>query len=284
MASKYPSGSKWHKWDLHIHTPKSIIQNYGGDNQNAWNNFIKKIASLSPEVKAIAITDYLFCDGYEHLLTRRNEIQNIDLVIPNIEFRLNTFSGTANNTKRHNFHVLFDPTVSISDIRGQLLNCLSTGYKIQDKTEWQQTPTIRSLEDLGRQIKEAAPANNTIHSKTNLEVGFDNITYKREDIEDLLRKTPFKGRFITAVGYSEWDQSKWDQSAAEKRDLINSANFSLTCLNDPAKILENRQDLTNNKLNNLVLHSSDAHEIDKISQSSEKYCGCRSERNSRNDS
>jgi ABC-type Mn2+/Zn2+ transport system ATPase subunit len=267
MSDKvYPKGSEWRKWDLHVHTPKSIIQNYGGDTKTAWDSFIQKLASLPPEIKVIAITDYLFCDGYEHLLTRKDEIPNIDLIIPNIEFRLNTFSGTAHNTKRNNFHVLFDPMVSVQDIRDQLLNCLSTGYKIQDGAQWQQTPTSRSLEELGRQIKAAAPANNTIQSKPDLEVGFDNITYKREDIEKQLEKNCFKGRFVTAIGYSEWNQSKWDQSAAEKRTLINSVNFSLTNLDDPAKIEENRKDLSTNNLNSLVLHSSDAHEVDRIGQ------------------
>jgi ABC-type Mn2+/Zn2+ transport system ATPase subunit/phage shock protein A len=97
-------------------------------------------------------------------------------------------------------------------------------------------------------------------------VGFDNITYKREDIEELLKKNCFKGRFVTAVGYSEWDQSKWDQSAAEKRTLINSSSFSLTSLDDPAKIEENRKDLAANKLNNLILHSSDSHELARVGQ------------------
>ncbi len=264
MNKIYLKGSEWRKWDLHVHTPKSIIQNYGGDTKAVWDAFIQKLASLPTEIKVIAVTDYLFCDGYEHLLTRRGEIPNIELIIPNIEFRLNTFSGTTNNMKRHNFHVLFDSSVAVQDIRDQLLNGLSTGYKIQDGATWQQTPTVRSLEELGKQIKAAAPAGNTVHSKTNLEVGFDNITYKREDIEKLLEKNCFKGRFVTAIGYSEWDQSRWDQSAAEKRTLINAAHFCLTSLDDPEKIEENRKELDGNKLNSLVLHSSDAHDLERI--------------------
>ena len=232
----FPKGSEWRRWDLHVHTPKSIVQNYGGDTEAVWDSYIQKIASLPEGIKVIGITDYLFCDGYEYLLTRRSEIPNIDLIIPNIEFRLNTFSGTANNSKRHNFHVLFDPSVSVDDIRSQLLNCLSTGYRVEDKTEWQQTPTLKSLAELGKTIKTAAPTGNTVHSKSDLEVGFDNITYDRKHIEELLQKSPFKGKYIIAIGYSEWDQSKWDQSAADKRTLINSAHFSLTCLDDPSKI------------------------------------------------
>jgi energy-coupling factor transporter ATP-binding protein EcfA2 len=257
-------GSKWRKWDLHVHTPKSIIQWYGGDTQGAWDTFILAIATLPSEVKVIGVNDYLFCDGYEYLLSRRSEIPNIELLILNIEFRLNTFSGTANNIRRHNFHVLFDPSVDVRDIREQFLGCLSSGYKIQDGTEWQQTPTVRSLEQLGSQIKTAAPAGNTVHNKSDLEVGFDNITYKKEDILKLLEKDCFKGKFLTAIGYSEWDQSRWDQSAAEKRTLINDVDFCLTALDDSEKIAENRKDLSDNNLNGLVLHSSDAHKIDRV--------------------
>lgn len=263
---KFPRGSEWRKWDLHVHTPKSIVQNYGGDTEAAWDAFIEKLAALPPEIKVVGVTDYLFCDGYDYLLTRRNEFPNIELLIPNIEFRLNTFSGQPGNSKRHNFHVLFDPSVDVQDIRGQLLNCLSTGYLIEDNTEWQQTPTRRSLEELGQKIKAVAPPGNSIHTKTDLEVGFVNITYKREDIEALLKKTPFKGKFVTAIGYSEWDQSRWDQSAAEKRTLINSANFCLTSLDDPLKISANREDLIINKLDSFVLHSSDAHDFNRIGQ------------------
>lgn len=267
MSNKYPKGSEWRKWDLHVHTPKSIKQEYGGDTDDVWNAFIAKLASLPKEIKVIGITDYLFIDGYEKVLERKAEIPNIELIIPNIEFRLNTFSGTANHTKRHNFHILFDPAVSVQSIKEQLLNCLSNAYKIQDNSVWHQTPTINSLKELGRQIKAAAPADNPVQNKSDLQIGFDNITYRRDEIEELLEKDCFKGKFLKAIGYSEWDQSRWDQSAVEKRDLINVANFSLTCSNDPIKIEENRIDLKTNKLNSLVLHSSDAHEINKIGDS-----------------
>ncbi|MBI1262774.1 MAG: hypothetical protein GC184_13730 [Rhizobiales bacterium] len=260
----YPRGSEWRRWDLHIHTPKSIVQQYGGDTTQAWDIFIQTLAALPSDVKVIAVTDYLFCDGYERLLTRRSEIPNIELIMPNIEFRLNTFSGTANNNKRHNFHVIFDPTVSPQTIREQLLNGLVTGYKIDDKTEWQQTPTRTSLEELGRHIKAAAPDGHAIRSKTDLMVGFDNITYDRKLIEELLSKTPFRGRYVTAVGYSEWNLSRWDQSAAEKRDLINTANFALTSVDDPAQIVAHKTELRANNLNDIILHSSDAHEFARI--------------------
>ena len=262
--TKYPRGSTWRRWDLHVHTPASIIQDYGGDTPQAWNGFIDRLKQLPPDVSVLAITDYLFIDGYEKLLARRNEIPNILTLLPNIAFRLDTFSGTASNTTRHNFHVIFDPSVTPHTIREQLLNCLSKGYTIDDRSEWQQTPTVASLTTLGARMKTAAPAGNAVHAKGDLRVGFDSITYKREDILHNLAKDCFKGKYVLGIGYSEWDQARWDQAAAERRTLINTAHFSLISNDDVAKIEQHRQDLETNKLNNLILHSSDSHSLDRL--------------------
>lgn len=262
--SNYPRGSQWRRWDLHLHTPLSIVQEYGGDTPHNWDLFIQHLRSLPSDVAVLGITDYLFVDGYERVVSRRLEIPNIAAIFPNIEFRLNTFSGTASNNRRHNFHVLFDPSVQPETIREQLLYCLSTAYKIDDNTEWNQTPTPKSLTDLGARLKAAAPAGNSVHSKTDLQVGFESITYKREDILKLLEKDCFRGKFVTGIGYSEWDQARWDQSAAEKRTLINAADFSLVSNDDVGKIAEHVADLERNRLNSLLLHSSDAHSFDRI--------------------
>lgn len=255
----YAKGSVWRRWDLHIHTPDSIVQDYGGNTEEIWNKYIEEIAKLPSDISALAITDYLFINGYKKIIARKHEIPNIKLIIPNIEFRLDSFSGSGSHPKRLNFHVLFDPIVSSEIIQEQLLNCLSKAYLIEDGKEWHQTPTVRSLEDLGKRIKASAPTDNSIQEKSDLMVGFSNITYKKEDILKLLEKDCFKGKFITAIGYSEWSQFRWDQSAAEKRTLINEANFCLTNQEDVEKINEQGDELKGLKLKNIIFHSSDAH-------------------------
>ena len=55
-----PRGSLWNKWDLHVHTPASIVQVYGGDNEVAWEKFFVDIESLPQEFKVIGINDYIF--------------------------------------------------------------------------------------------------------------------------------------------------------------------------------------------------------------------------------
>ena len=46
---KYPRGSEWRKWDLHVHTPSSLIQHYGGDTDEVWEKFILDLESLQSE-------------------------------------------------------------------------------------------------------------------------------------------------------------------------------------------------------------------------------------------
>lgn len=64
-----PRGSTWRKWDLHVHTPASIVHNYGGN--DPWAQFIDDLETLPPEFKVIGINDYIFVDGYKRVLQER---------------------------------------------------------------------------------------------------------------------------------------------------------------------------------------------------------------------
>ena len=92
---KYERGSEWRKWDLHVHTPCSIINSYGGDTPEVWKKFIADLESLPEEFKVLGINDYLFLDGYEKVLKYKEQerLKNIELILPVLEFRLKEFSG-----------------------------------------------------------------------------------------------------------------------------------------------------------------------------------------------
>ena len=59
-----PRGSVWRKWDLHIHTPDSLVHGYGGNGKDVWEKFIKELSQLPAEFKVLGINDYIFLDGY----------------------------------------------------------------------------------------------------------------------------------------------------------------------------------------------------------------------------
>ena len=263
MASN-PRGSMWARWDLHVHTPDSIVNEYPGNRAEAWRAFIDELKSLPPEIKVVAICDYLFIDGYEEVLRNRSELTNLELILPSIEFRLDTFAGSENNIKRHNYHVIFGDEVSPQIIREQFLNGIQRGYFISTKEEWNQNPTPRSLQELGRVMKANAPADNSIRSKSDLEAGFDNITYNRKELEKLLDRDHFRNKHLTAIGYTEWSHGKWDQSAVSKRDILSSSAFCLTNNDNEEVIAGHIQALKAINLNSRVLHSSDAHKLDRL--------------------
>src|SRR5229473_5076760 len=127
----YPQGSEWKKWDLHVHTPASIVHNYGGTEAEAWGEFIEDLEALPSEFKVIGVNDYLFLDGYRKVREAKanGRLANIDLILPVIELRLDKFGGTDSHLKRINYHVIFneiDPDL----IQAQFLNGLTREFKL----------------------------------------------------------------------------------------------------------------------------------------------------------
>jgi hypothetical protein len=49
MSTLYPKGSEWRKWDLHVHTPSSIYQKFGIDNDTTWEKYISDLENLPAE-------------------------------------------------------------------------------------------------------------------------------------------------------------------------------------------------------------------------------------------
>lgn len=98
---KYKRGSEWRKWDLHIHTPQTKLNNQYGDN---WNNFIKKIEES--DVSVFGITDYFSIDNYKGFLEKfKNKYPNSEKIFfPNIEFRIDSKNS---NNEHIQCHVLF---------------------------------------------------------------------------------------------------------------------------------------------------------------------------------
>src|SRR5258706_12396638 len=97
------TGSEWRRWDLHIHTPGTALNDQFGD----WEGYLAAIEA-NREVKAIGVTDYMTITNYSKLKAdkRRGRIANIELVIPNIEFRMAPPSDKATGV---NIHVLVSP-------------------------------------------------------------------------------------------------------------------------------------------------------------------------------
>ena len=112
----YSQGSIWHKWDLHVHTPESLVHNYTGI--DPWDRFIMDIEQLPSEFKVIGINDYIFLDGYKRILEekKKGRLANIDLFLPVIELRLDKFGGSQNNLSRVNYHIIFSDEIDDGEV------------------------------------------------------------------------------------------------------------------------------------------------------------------------
>ncbi|OMD92143.1 hypothetical protein BSK54_29390 [Paenibacillus odorifer] len=118
-------GSNWRRWDLHIHTPESILNmQFRFDNmeesqkyeENIWDKYIEKLEMAESSISVIGITDYCSIDGYEKVLEykRKGRLHKIDLILANVEFRI---IPITEKNKAINVHCIFSDELSTLDIK-----------------------------------------------------------------------------------------------------------------------------------------------------------------------
>lgn len=230
-------GSQWRKWDLHIHTPCSILNNGFG---NDWDNYVAQLfkKAIANNIAAIGITDYFTIEGYKKLridylenpskmneLFREDELAKIKdiLIVPNVEFRLKKFIGS----NRINFHVIFSNEVSIADIEENFIHELDFVYESGPQTQDERRKLkIRNLETLGQKLKQE---HSYFQTKSDLEVGMINAVVDDEQITQILvnRASIFKDKYFLLVPCDE-DLSKihWNsQDHLSRKILIQKADI-----------------------------------------------------------
>ena len=265
-------GSEWRIWDLHVHTPLSIENNYGcANDEEGWNKYITALEQLPSDIKVLGINDYLFIDGYKKVKEYKDSgrLSNIELLLPVVEFRLSKFCGHR-QFKRINFHVIFSNEVSSDVIQHQFLNALNSHYTLSSDCtqQWGGVPTMENLEDLGRRIINSVPEGQRKNYGSPLKEGFNNLNLDSSQIIKVLENAPqyFKGKYLTAIGKTEWDDFKWDDtSIAEKKTIINQADIVFTAAESVEKFNNAKAKLQEQNVNSLLLDCSDAHSFADVS-------------------
>ncbi|PZW79257.1 hypothetical protein DFS21_107157 [Pseudomonas sp. 2848] len=100
-------GSLWHRWDPHLHTPGTALNDqYLG--KDRWKEFLDTIEASDPPIRALGITDYFSIERYQQVTAFKEQgrLSGVGLIFPNVELRLGieTSKGSAVN-----FHLLFSP-------------------------------------------------------------------------------------------------------------------------------------------------------------------------------
>lgn len=269
-------GSTWKKWDLHVHTPASIVHHYPGGQDAAWEAFISDLEALPPEFKVVGINDYVFVDGYERVLRAKREqgrLQNLDLILPVVKLRLDKFGGVVQRTKdglsesnwsRINLHVIFDE-VEPALIRDQFLSAITRHYKLMPEARdhearWGGVITRENLRALGEAIIAAAPDDQKSSYGDPLTEGFNSLNVSLEKVKEALNTPFFERRHLLAIGKTEWDSLRWsNHTIADKRSVINEADLVFTAAESPAAYGKARKSLAEANVNDVLLDCSDAH-------------------------
>jgi|GEM_PF-6680228 len=127
-------GSLWNKWELHIHTPGTKLNDQfldsmgkkysNSENDLIWKEYCQKLNTSN--IKCFGITDYFSVENFLKLRINRDIWGlNKDIVLfPNIELRLTGLIAAKSKTKPHshvNVHVIFSEDIE----KQKLLSFLS---------------------------------------------------------------------------------------------------------------------------------------------------------------
>ena len=238
--TKYPRGAEWRKWDLHVHTPYSVLNNgFGAD----WDEYVTKLfrTAIEKEIFAIGVTDYFSINGYKKIkeeylnsnkkmteLFNAAEISKINdiLLLPNIEFRLDKFVGD----NRVNFHIIFSEELTIDQIEEDFLHSLKFVYEADpQEADKKKTLNTRNLTSLGQRLKKE---HTNFKNQSDLYTGMMNAVISDSDISDILAQntTLFKGRHLICIPSDE-DLSSvgWNNQAhLTRKNLIQKSDALFT--------------------------------------------------------
>lgn len=251
-------GSEWRKWDLHVHTPESIVHEYKkGETEDIWEKYITELENLPSEIKVLGINDYWFLEGYKKVKQCKDNgrLNNIDLLLPIVEFRLRDYVGSRSLNKI-NYHIIFSNELTAEQIEDEFLKrIVITG--LDDRSL-----TIDNLTEFGKKIRDDTPVDKKSQlPSSNRQIGFNNFTIELSKINELLEKKLFKNKYIKVIGQTEWSDFRWEGSPADKKSLINNCDFVFAASPTVEKVKVSKQKLTEQEVNDNLLHCSDAHEF-----------------------
>ena len=265
-------GSEWRRWDLHIHSPLSALNNQfpSKNGEPDWDAYIESIELLD-DIVAVGITDYFAIDGYKQVLKYRGagKLQNIKLILPNIEFRLDTFVGSQSLGKRVNLHVIFSNEVTASDIEEHFLRELKFGYDAASQNADERWSVTReNLQRLGAKLKSEHSFNGS-----DFEIGCMNATVNLGELKEALaeRRSIFEGKYLLLLADEGLSEMPWGGQAHNTRKLlykgshgIFSGNPSTRDFHLGAKHPSVAEYVSEFGPLKPCIHGSDAHELGKI--------------------
>lgn len=239
-------GSEWRKWDLHLHSFGTKVNNQFGDDED---EYLQKL--LDCDISVFGITDYFSADTqFETIKKFKTKFPESDKqFFVNIEFRLNE-NVSANSSGHVNAHLIFDnklPEKKVKDFVSSL-----------ELTETNEDKTYKKISDLVS------------------EVDFQRATIKKEEIQEKLEKSfgnDERYLLVMASGGLGGIRPNIDRQSGSLRngplsdELDKLAKFFFGDVQSRDYYLNNPTERYKNAVKRAIVKESDAHRIDKLSES-----------------
>ena len=266
MEATSPFGSVWRKWDVHIHSPESVLNNQfaGATRDEQWEAYLQAIEAL-PDVAALGITDYWSTQGYERLTNerRKGRAANVPFVFPNVEVRILPVTGEGTPI---NVHLLVNPGIA-ADIEELLLARLTFSYG-----EETYNATRSSMIRLGRAIER----NPLLPEEAAFRAGALQFKTTVSDVREVLRTSrTVRENILIAVPNRSGDGNSGLQEGALQATREEIYRFSNSILssnaNDRRYFLGQGVDAPDEVVRKYgglkpCIHGSDAHELGRIAR------------------
>lgn len=284
-------GSMWRKWDLHIHTPASVLNNQFGNN---WEHYIHKLfkKAISEKIYAIGITDYFSIEGYkkvEEYLSNEKELNRIFkdelendsnyidkikniLILPNIELRLDKTVEVYPKRKNSKIqlHVLFSNELQAVEIEDNFLHLLKFKDGLSEKSL-----TDVNIVNYGHQLKTVNGIGENESART---TGYKNISVDEHEVYNLLNNN-FKDKALIIGVEEDVTKINWhDQCGGIRRTIYKLCDAFFTSNNKSIKWFGSDDAVATIDERKACLWGSDAHEISKLFKPElERYCWIKSD-------
>ena len=291
--ANYPRGSEWRKWDLHVHTPHSLLNSQFGTDFDKYARTLL-IRAANKHVAAVGITDYFSVDGYDQLSQLvRNEawLSSLPaevadharsmLILANVELRGFTVTDEDGRDSRVNYHLLFSDDLSAETIRDDFLARLEfTAAATPGGAPERWAVTNRSLQTLGSRLKEH---HRPFRSMTDLLAGMHTAVVNHEEVATLLssQRSRFAGKCLILAPIDEdLADVPWSgQGHQTRKAFIQSVHMILSANRGTREFALGH---CHDSLDEFVaefgsrkpcVHGSDAHDFDRLFEPDErKYC------------
>lgn len=280
------TGSMWRKWDLHIHTPESKLNNQFG---NDWDKYIYNLftKAINEKIHVIGMTDYYSIDGYKKVLKYLNDDEKLKdifkleieqdfnyidrikriLIIPNVELRIDkTVKVYPNgNDSKIQLHVLFSNELSVAEIEENFL------HRLMFKDGSTEKPlTERNIKLYGEQLK---TKNGIGGNESSQSIGYKSISVDEQTVYELVHEN-FKDKALIIGVEEDITQINWnDQCGGIRRTIYKLCDAFFTSNSKSIKWFSSKAAIETIDEMKACLWGSDAHEIEKLFKPDmDRYC------------